>query len=78
MMLWPLSSSFSFLPSDIFLQNHMTAWQNAPQCSLSAQKEAAVRMLFTGPLQQVLQREKVRKSVLLQDFGWVARYHLQS
>lgn len=58
-MLWPLSSSFSFFPSYVFLQNPMTARQSAPQRSLSAQKKAAVRMLFTGPLQQVLERKKV-------------------
>lgn len=65
-MLSPLSSSLSFLPSDIFLQDHMTARQNAPQCSFSSQKEAAVRMLFPRPLQQVLEEEgeaEISKSV---------------
>lgn len=58
MMPWPLSSSFTFLPPDIFLQGHMTAGQNAPQRSLSSQQEAAIRMLFTRPLQQVLEKEE--------------------
>lgn len=62
MMPWPLSWSFSFLPPDVFLQDHVTARQNAPQRSLSSQQEAAVRMLFTRPLQQVLEEESGEKN----------------
>lgn len=63
MMPWPLPSSFSFLPPDVLLQDHMTAGQNAPQRSLSSQQEAAIRMLFTCPLQQVLEKENGTKTL---------------
>lgn len=58
MMLWPLCSSFSVVPANVLLQNHMAARQEAPQRPLSAQQEAAVWMVFTRPLQQALHTEK--------------------
>lgn len=53
----PLPGFLVFLPSNILLQDHVAAGQDAPQSSLRPQQQAAVRMLLTGPLQQVLQRE---------------------
>lgn len=65
MMPWPLSWCFSLLPPDVFLQDDVTAGQNAPQRSLSSQQEAAVRMLFPRPLQQVLEEngEKISRNL---------------
>lgn len=41
---------FSAVPVDILLQDGVTSRQNVPERSLGAQQQAAVRMLFAGPL----------------------------
>lgn len=50
----PGTSFLLFLPSNILLENLMTAGQDGPQRPLRAEEEAAVGMIFTGPLQQAL------------------------